>query len=465
MQTVSNVAIDAIRQGITRARVNCAPAGATALVLAYRELRHRYNHIAAESQRLLSRLSETPQIVPLLQDYAREALDTARLIHGELLRVDTDSVVAAKTSITALPPTVVDHLLELNLAQYQQLEERLHCLQVSHSMLESLDAGCREIQSDECHSLNRFTNLGRRMVVETAAIQHPGALVFALALPPALRSPRFSSPLIAEVCSPALDCAWLLALAVGSDRNWANDLPDLMVAALLQNAGMLKLHRRGLSPRGETRAGDPRTGSSHQAADHAMAGAAMLSVFSGSHSGICELVGVHHERVDGTGTPRGLHHSQILPTGRLIATATRFIELVHAQHPHPSSYLARSETPRPDAPQIVSRAAAELLLETQQGEWDPRMTDLLLARLRPALPSLPGEGATNTQRTILRRMVSRVYLADPAHIRPGTSSADASMQLAGPKFLQTRYRTPRGTFPQTTPQDGETTTSGDASGD
>ncbi len=451
MQTVSKVAIEAIRRGISRARVNCSAADVTALVLAYRELRHRYNHIAEESQRLLARLSETPHIVPLLEDCAREALDTARLIHSELLRIDTDTVVATATPVSALPPTVVDHLLELNRSQYQQLEERLQCLQVSHSMLETLQAGCREIDTDGCRSLSRFENLARRVVVETAALQHPAALAFTLSLPPSLRAPQFHSPLLAEICTSGLDCGWLLALAVGSERSWANELPDLMAAALLQNVGMLQSRR----PRPGASGNRPAPEKSLPA-QHAMAGSALLSLFSGSNSQICELVGVHHERADGTGAPRGLHHRQVTPAGRLLAAAARFVELLHAQHPHPSQYTASSNSPRPEAPQIVSRAAAELLLETQQGEWDPQMTELLLTRLRPTLPGLPDKGTTAEQRTLLRRMVGRVYLADPAHVQSSADSPDGSMQLSGPKFLQTRYRTPRGRFAQTRPPDKPT---------
>jgi HD-GYP domain-containing protein (c-di-GMP phosphodiesterase class II) len=80
---------------------------------------------------------------------------------------------------------------------------------------------------------------------------------------------------------------------------------------------------------------------------------------------LAAIAGQHHERLDGSGYPRGLTGGDITPAGRILAAA--------------DSYQARLE-PRPHRPaQPAEQAAAELREDVRAGRIDANAAQAVLA--------------------------------------------------------------------------------------
>ncbi|MBV9194034.1 MAG: HD domain-containing protein [Solirubrobacterales bacterium] len=121
----------------------------------------------------------------------------------------------------------------------------------------------------------------------------------------------------------------------------------------------------------------------------------------------------HHERMDGSGYPRGLTGADLTPSGRLLAAA--------------DSYHARLE-PRPyRAAQTCDQAAAELRADVRAGQIDGDAAEAVLAagghrpRKRREWPA----GLTSREVDILRLLalgISNKQIANALVISPKTTN-------------------------------------------
>ena len=131
-------------------------------------------------------------------------------------------------------------------------------------------------------------------------------------------------------------------------------------------------------------------------------------------SEIAAIAGLHHERLDGSGYPRGLSGTSIPTSGRVLAVADRYSTLTAG---------------RPHRPPYAPEAAAALLRDdVQAGRLDGPAVEAVLtsaghrARRRAAWPA----GLTNREIELLRLMtlgLTNRAIAERLHIAPKTVGA------------------------------------------
>jgi putative nucleotidyltransferase with HDIG domain len=134
----------------------------------------------------------------------------------------------------------------------------------------------------------------------------------------------------------------------------------LRMAALLHDIGMLEVPETLLS------ATRPLTDDESIAMrTHVERGANMVKLCNLA-SGVQEAVLAHHERMDGTGYPRGLHGPQIPLAARILATCDGYVAMT---------------TDRPWRPRLSPRDAQQILRDDANSAYDPRVVKALLETL------------------------------------------------------------------------------------
>jgi putative two-component system response regulator len=136
----------------------------------------------------------------------------------------------------------------------------------------------------------------------------------------------------------------------------------LALAAPLHDIGKLAIPDRILHKTGTFTESEWRIMQTHTSAGHRM--------LSGSGEELLELAATlawtHHERLDGSGYPRGLRGTDAPESGRILAVADTFDALT---------------SDRPYRPAYTVERAVEQLLSLRSARLDPEMVDALLASL------------------------------------------------------------------------------------
>jgi HD-GYP domain-containing protein (c-di-GMP phosphodiesterase class II) len=168
------------------------------------------------------------------------------------------------------------------------------------------------------------------------------------------------APLVARfVACHSLNVAQVVARVVRDDAEWGQSPIEPVVAALLCDAGMLRVPAETLG------SVEPLTDERRrQIEGHAHAGADAVARCMPAAAKLAPAVAGHHERADGSGYPAGLTRDQADPLARLLAAC--------------DVYAAQC-APRPHRPALDPRTAlADTLMLAETGKLDPDQAQKLL---------------------------------------------------------------------------------------
>ena len=125
----------------------------------------------------------------------------------------------------------------------------------------------------------------------------------------------------------------MVAVCLGIKHNLsAADLADLAAAALLHDVGMLYMPRSWMNPRHKLTPQETK-----QLAAHTVTGMLVVRGAKVYRAAVENAVLEHHERLDGSGYPRGLQGDAISPLGRILMLA----EVIAAFYAHESDLPAQ----------------------------------------------------------------------------------------------------------------------------
>jgi len=206
-------------------------------------------------------------------------------------------------------------------------------------------------------------HLVRQLILDVCEIREPGVLLEWTFSRRASQLPQAASDGERRVYQTAIPTARMLVWSAGHLPAWRHQLEHLATGALLQDCGFL-VRPPHASPRLTQR----------HAGEHPTIGMALLSGIPDLSMQIPLIVGQHHERSDGLGTPNQLQHQQLLPASRYLAIAVRFEEstreLIGAAQPGRSRFV-----------QLVQRSASRLYREAECGAFDLALTTQFLEHL------------------------------------------------------------------------------------
>ena len=405
----------------------------------FSRLRKRFAPLQNRAERLLA---DANLALPEMQHLARLAAEVeslCRLIAAELTRIDSEP-------LDVLPTQVLDELVERCEQVAMRLEHQQRLCTSTVECAAHLHAATVELIAGEAALPARLQNVARRVLVSVES-----AMPFAALFP----EPELSlEPLIGSCCLvavPRVYCrgiltARLIAYTIADRPLWRDRAEELIIAALLQDAGLLVLdtvHGVRSAPihRGSDRMNvvttnrlkRQRPGVYQQHPSVSAGLAAGLREFSSS---LPAMIANHHERLDGTGFPRGRHARQLNETSRLLAVAVLFVEawdLLSGQIAADSfACRASNEAEHPgrstgrcadDAHDTVLFAAARLVWDAaRRSEVDMRLASWMLQRIDRRLPDC------------LNDADHPANLLPAALLKPGTPRLDGKHALAAPHF-------------------------------
>ena len=175
------------------------------------------------------------------------------------------------------------------------------------------------------------------------------------------------------VCAKGIRTARLLAFAAPRMFGWADRTELLIISAMLQDIGLLLLERQYNLPSGQLHDAEPDAYRQHPNLSAAVAGAIEDYAVD-----LPTIIAQHHERSDGTGFPAGVRNNQLSAPSRLLAIASRYIELTDKPAANDSS-----ASPSGSAAMV----AGQLWREAKQGELDALLTADLLQQLGLDVPA------------------------------------------------------------------------------
>jgi len=238
----------------------------------------------------------------------------------------------------------------------------------------------------------------------------------------------------------ALLCAWLAGQGEGSTRD---DVADAAAAGLLHDLGMLHIDPALLDA--DERLSGNRLNPVYV---HPLTSSMLVERFDAYPKPVARAVVEHHERLDGSGYPRGLVDEAISPLGRIVALAevvTAMFDGERAQPEQRVSLLLRINPRRYDPAHAaaVHRLLAALPASAAETGDTPEHSIARLLRLADELerwrqtseaiaPGLDGDhaallGSMNEQHATLQRML---YDAGVTHEQLGALGDDIEADTA-----------------------------------
>ncbi len=162
------------------------------------------------------------------------------------------------------------------------------------------------------------------------------------------------------VAAHALNVARVMARVIRQAEEWRDDPLQPIIAALLHNAGMVRI------PVGTLASPEPLSIEQRREIEHhPRIGATMVCEQFPEFSPIGDAIACHHERLDGTGYPHGYKGDQIPKLSRMLAAADCYAALA-ANRPHRTALdprTALTDTLLYGEKNILDRFAVEKLIQ------------------------------------------------------------------------------------------------------
>ncbi len=157
---------------------------------------------------------------------------------------------------------------------------------------------------------------------------------------------------------------WMACLAFAMGTTEPQELKNVCLAGLLLDTGIRTLSQKMLL-KPEDLTAEERT----LLQRHPMHGADYLKSHGIKHEGILRAAVEHHERLDGSGYPKGLKKEQIHPLSQTAAVIDSFEAMT---------------SPRPYKPRVKTIAEATEALQAEAGKYDPAAVEAWIGLLKKA---------------------------------------------------------------------------------
>lgn len=376
------------------------------------QLSHRWHPVLTHPQIKQRELKPVHQL-------AVRALEISKLVYAELENERQGQSRLAPEPILAQLVALNSHLLDRVTAQLELVESTI-------SYAEELHETAIKLVSGQSVSPVWLLSLARRIELEMRPepeiwqwMPLPG-----LKLSPCIPARTWKSE--PEVYATGLQTARLAAWLGVRQPGLPERLEHLIVSALLQDVGFLRLERKTQNSPSEL---EVRRQPVYR--KHPSVGAGLAAGVEEYSIELSFLIAQHHERLDGTGYPHGLTRDQLGKDAQLLACLVRFQELASRQPAEAMSVEAAGY-----------QAAFQLFLESAQGAWSTSATLSLLNALDAELPQALENALA----------IGQPFSAD-VFLEKRWSSHPADSDVPAPHFLFSRGKSPSHSAGQTV--DGE----------
>jgi HD-GYP domain-containing protein (c-di-GMP phosphodiesterase class II) len=379
----------------------------------YATLQAEFAQLVDESRQLLrdERLTEDS---PRLAELASSSTAIARLIAGELNRINDKSA-------HLVTPAIIGELNERFGTNLAALESRQLQIDACNAYASDLHQTVRELLYQTHVAPAQLQNLAHRIRLD---VQH---ISLAELLPdPGLMIESQLTP-IDSMSEPAvygmgIQTARLLGFAAPEMFCWNDRTELLVVAALLQDIGLLMLERQYNLSANQLAIDD-----SSAYRQHPSIGAAVSAALTDYAVDLPSLIAQHHERCDGIGYPHGERSDRLAAPSRFLAIAVRFVELM--QDESLRSSIAGGESARDS---LYTTVAGRLLLEAEQGELDQPLATAFLQRLGLSDVKTRTAGRFFKLSRFGGKRFRRDEAVNTSTSRRGASDADENLQGSAP---------------------------------
>ena len=359
----------------------------------YLRLRNRYRELIQQNQEL--KISAPQQTLIQLQERVGVILQRCRLY--------LDSTSSHSLCPEQFP--ILERILDSVQEEQLYIRQQLLLTQTSLHYLKQLLEASQEIWTKPYCNPNYLLNLLRKIEIDDVHLHHPGELLF-VSLEDFIAVANLSSHDIdLAVYARGLETARLINFVSRKYKEWQESKDLLLLAGLLHDFGWLMLKQE------ETDGAVDDSVCLDDLVEHPVVGAALLGGLRGfsGDSYLSEVVSQHHERLDGTGTPRRLHSHALVEHSRRFAVICRFLELKNSNQELTGDGLRTY-----DVEEVAFAAALQLYREMKRGEWDETAVSQILSALDPDLQEELSLSDHNNDPFSLRRF--QHYRRDEAHL-------------------------------------------------
>ncbi|QDT93970.1 HD-GYP domain-containing protein [Gimesia algae] len=373
---------------------------------ALRALRISYRELNQQNQEL----KIAPQHKALIQLQAR--------VQVILLRCRLYLDARPTHPVTQTQQPILTRILDYLREEQRYLRQQLLLSQTTEHYVKQLKLATQDIWTKTYCSPNLLLNLIRKIKNDDAHLHQPGEFLFASLsdIQESINLQRQDADL--SVYLRGLETARLIFFVSRKMTAWQESCELLMIAGLLHDLGW-----QMLKPQKNVRSDQLKTNQTEIEQGHPVLGAALLGGLRGfpGDSYLTEIISQHHERLDGTGYPRGLHTSALGEYSRRLAVVCRFLELKNIERELTADGIRTYERE-----EVAFAAALQLFRESRRGEWDETVVDQFLSAVDESLLDVLVETDRHNDPFTLKRFQQQ--RRDEAHepIPPPHFSMDSS---------------------------------------